>query len=100
MSKHIHLGIHRHKLFFQMNLENIFGTIIFINKGYSKFIILNESSKLNMHTSIYLSISRSDEEHFDVITVSSFLHRPTFRSLIQSLKPNGILYYQTLIKVF
>ena len=53
-----------------------------------------------MHTSIYLSISRSDEEHFDVITVSSFLHRPTFRSLIQSLKPNGILYYQTLIKVF
>ena len=49
---------------------------------------------------IISSFLYSDEENFDVIIVSSFLHRPTFQSLIQSLKSNGILYYQTLIKVF
>lgn len=40
----------------------------------------------------------SIDETFDVITVSYFLHRPTFKSLLDALKPKGILFYQTLIK--
>ena len=41
----------------------------------------------------------SQEDKFDVIVVSYFLHRPTFQALLDSLNPNGMLFYQTLIKV-
>lgn len=38
------------------------------------------------------------ENTFDVIVVSHFLHRPTFPKLLDSLKPNGLLFYQTFIR--
>ena len=36
---------------------------------------------------------------FDVVVVSHFLHRPTFTTLINSLKSGGVLYYQTFTGV-
>ena len=38
------------------------------------------------------------ENTFDVIVVSHFLHRPTFPALLASLKSKGLLFYQTFIK--
>lgn len=35
---------------------------------------------------------------FDVIVVSQFLHRPLCAQLINALKPNGLLFYQTFNK--
>jgi 2-polyprenyl-3-methyl-5-hydroxy-6-metoxy-1,4-benzoquinol methylase len=32
---------------------------------------------------------------FDVVTVSQFLHRPTFHALCESLRVDGLLFYQT-----
>ena len=32
---------------------------------------------------------------FDVVTVSQFLHRPTFHRLCESLRIDGLLFYQT-----
>ena len=32
---------------------------------------------------------------FDVVTVSHFLHRPTFHTLCESLRVDGLLFYQT-----
>ena len=40
------------------------------------------------------------EEKFDVVVVANFLHRPTFANLINCLKPNGILCYQTFVQVW
>ena len=36
-------------------------------------------------------------EQFDVIVVSRFLHRPLLPQLVDALKPEGLLYYQTFI---
>lgn len=35
---------------------------------------------------------------FDVIVVSNFLHRPSFSSLLESVRSNGLLFYQTFIE--
>ncbi len=35
------------------------------------------------------------QNSFDVIVVSQFLYRPLFPALIDALKPNGLLFYQT-----
>jgi dihydroneopterin aldolase len=35
------------------------------------------------------------KQEYDVITVFFYLHRPLFPSLIESLKPNGVLIYET-----
>jgi dihydroneopterin aldolase len=35
------------------------------------------------------------KQEYDVITVFFYLHRPLFPALIQSLKPNGVLIYET-----
>ncbi len=32
---------------------------------------------------------------YDVVTVSQFLHRPTFHALCESLRVDGLLFYQT-----
>lgn len=37
------------------------------------------------------------EQSFDVITVSRFLDRSLFPALVQALKPNGLLFYQTFL---
>lgn len=34
-------------------------------------------------------------DRFDVVTVSQFLHRPTFQSICKSLHVGGLLFYQT-----
>ena len=56
---------------------------------------------LHIFSDFSLTSSSNDREDdiFDVIIVSNFLHRPTFDSLLRSLNPNGLLFYQTLIKV-
>ena len=36
-----------------------------------------------------------EPESFDVIVVSHFLHLPLFKSLVDALKPEGLVYYQT-----
>jgi len=38
-----------------------------------------------------------EENSFDVIVVSFFLHRPLFPELIAALKLNGVLFYQTFV---
>jgi dihydroneopterin aldolase len=37
------------------------------------------------------------KQQYDVIVVFFYLHRPLFPSLIESLKPNGVLIYETFI---
>ena len=34
---------------------------------------------------------------FDVVVVSNFLHRPSFNALLDSIRPGGLLFYQTFI---
>jgi len=36
-----------------------------------------------------------NKQHYDVIIVSYFLNRQLFPEIIQALKPNGLLFYQT-----
>lgn len=36
-----------------------------------------------------------DDQQFDVITVSHFLHRPTIPALRQAVRPGGLIFYQT-----
>ncbi len=36
-----------------------------------------------------------DTNAFDIVTISNFLYRPIFKSIISSLKVNGLLFYQT-----
>ena len=36
-------------------------------------------------------------QSFDVVAVSNFLHRPTFSMLLDSIRPSGLLFYQTFI---
>ena len=39
-----------------------------------------------------------EQNSFDVIVVTHFLHRPTFFRLIEALNPGGCLYYQTFVE--
>jgi len=60
---------------------------------------LSDYSKVN-HLSISTQVrdvenTPPEEKCFDVITVTQFLHRPSFSSLIKSLKSGGLLFYQT-----
>ena len=36
-----------------------------------------------------------ENNRFDVVTVSYFLHRESFNEIIKALKPGGLLFYQT-----
>ena len=39
-----------------------------------------------------------EQNSFDVIVLTHFLHRPTFVRLIEALKPGGCLFYQTFVE--
>lgn len=59
-------------------------------KQYSQLNNLNiNASERNVEK------SPPDKHCFDVVTVSQFLHRPTFSSICDSLKIGGLLFYQT-----
>ena len=60
---------------------------------------LDEYSQLN-NLSINTSVRDVEKmppevDSFDVVTVSQFLHRPTFHNLTESLHVGGLLFYQT-----
>lgn len=38
------------------------------------------------------------EKQFDIVTVSRFLHRPLFDKIINTLRPSGLVFYQTFIQ--
>jgi len=60
---------------------------------------LDEHSQLNKLTvNTYVrDVEKNPPEidSYEVVTVSQFLHRPTFSALCQSLRIGGLLYYQT-----
>ena len=57
------------------------------------------SQDLNIHTQVRDVVALPPAENtFDVIVVSHFLHRQLIPSLIQSLRVNGLLFYQTFIR--
>lgn len=66
---------------------------------------INKLSKYAQTNTLDITASLCDVEKqpptvnsFDVVTVANFLHRPTFHNLINCLRINGLLYYQTFIR--
>jgi len=54
---------------------------------------------LPVHTQVRDVIAQPPPaEHFDVIVVCRFLERSLMSALIEALKPNGLLFYQTFIQ--
>ncbi len=58
-----------------------------------------KKKKLKLSTKkIYIEAKVLPENTFDVIVISRFLDRSLSDAIIKSLKPNGLLYYQTYVK--
>jgi len=57
-----------------------------------------DENKLSINTKVRDVVAKPPEENsFDVISVSFFLERSSAAELINALKPNGLLFYQTFI---
>ncbi len=54
---------------------------------------------LNIHVQVR-DVENNPPEHaqYDAVVVSYFLYRPLFPALIETLRPGGLLYYQTFIR--
>ena len=65
-------------------------------------IALKKLAEYSLENNLTISTSNRNVEKmppaaasYDVVTVSHFLHRPTFRALCDSLRMEGLLFYQT-----
>jgi len=65
-------------------------------------VALKRLNEYSLENNLAISPSMRDVEKippekntYDVLIVSQFLHRPTFRALRESLRINGLLFYQT-----
>ena len=64
----------------------------------SKLVNESEASALDIQTEVRDVVSNPPSENsFDVIVVSRFLDRSITSALVNSLKPDGLIYYQTFI---
>ncbi|MFO7604421.1 MAG: class I SAM-dependent methyltransferase [Gammaproteobacteria bacterium] len=65
-------------------------------------VALQTLAEQALHSGLFLQTEVRDiaaqppePERFDVIVVSYFLERPLFPALINALRPNGLIFYQT-----
>ncbi|MFK7795242.1 MAG: class I SAM-dependent methyltransferase [Gammaproteobacteria bacterium] len=66
------------------------------SKALKKLEAYSQLNNLSINTSVRdVEKTPPERNYFDVVTVSQFLHRPTFHNLYESLRIEGLLFYQT-----
>ena len=66
------------------------------NVAIKKLLIAAKMRQVSIQAQVRdVTTAPPDANHFDVIVVSRFLHRPFIPQLIDALKKNGLIFYQT-----